>query len=283
MIWFLLYLLFAVFIGLLFHGIHRKVIARIQTRPGPPIWQEFLHLLKFSFKQTWIPKTASSLMFVAIVVVMIAIWVGGLYVLLTGGSLLILFAIFLLHKITEHGLGLSSGSPYGKFGAIRSVISAASEIPLFATVGAIYMITGSLMISDITAYEAANGPLLFSAFPMAIAMYVIVLSKVPYNPFGIIEAKEIVSGNKTEHFGVWRAGLETGFAIKTFVLLAAFVTLFIGALPLWLMLVAMLIVLLTMSFICALTPMLSPYDAVTIQALIIAFVVIYVVITGVIL
>jgi len=284
MIWFLLYLLLAVFIGLLYHGIHRKVIARIQTRPGPPIWQEFLHTLKFSFKQTWIPETASQLMFVAIVVIMIAIWVGGLYVLLTGGSLMILFAIFLLHKITEHGLGLSSGSPYGKFGAIRSVISAASEIPLFATVGAIYMITGSLMISDITAYEAANGPLLLSAaFPMAIAMYVIVLSKVPYNPFGIIEAKEIVSGNKTEHFGVWRAGLETGFAIKTFVLLAAFVILFIGALPLWLMLVAMLVVLLTMSFICALTPMLSPYDAVTIQALIIAFVVVYVVIIGVLL
>lgn len=283
MIWFLLYLLLAVFIGLLYHGIHRKVIARIQTRPGPPVWQEFLHLLKFSFKQTWIPKTASQLMFVAIIVVVIAIWIGGLYVLLTGGSLLILFAIFLLHKITEHGLGLSSGSPYGKFGAIRSVISAASEIPLFATVGAIYMITGSLMISDITAYEAANGPLLFAALPMAIAMYVIVLSKIPYNPFGIIEAKEIVSGNKTEHFGVWRAGLETGFAIKTFVLLATFITIFIGALPLWLLLVAMLIVLLTMSFICALTPMLSPYDAVTIQALIIAFVVIYVVITGVIL
>lgn len=283
MIWFLLYLLLAVFIGLLYHGIHRKVIARIQTRPGPPIWQEFLHLLKFSFKQTWIPKTASQIMFVAIVVVVIAIWIGGLYVLLTGGSLLILFAIFLLHKITEHGLGLSSGSPYGKFGAIRSVISAASEIPLFATVGAIYMITGSLMISDITAYEAANGPLIVPAFPMAIAMYVIVLSKVPYNPFGIIEAKEIVSGNKTEHFGVWRAGLETGFAIKTFVLLATFITIFIGALPLWLMLVAMLVVMLTMSFICALTPMLSPYDAVTIQALIIAFVVIYVVITGVIL
>lgn len=283
MIWFLLYVILAIFIGLLYHGIHRKVIARIQTRPGPPIWQEFLHTLKFSFKQTWIPKTASQLMFVAIVFVVIAIWIGGLYVLLTGGSLLILFAIFLLHKITEHGLGLSSGSPYGKFGAIRSVISAASEIPLFATVGAIYMLTGSLMISDIVSYEALHGPLLFSAFPMALAMYVIVLSKVPYNPFGIIEAKEIVSGNKTEHFGVWRAGLEIGFSIKTFVLLAAFVTLFIGALPLWLLLIAMLVVLLTMSFICALTPMLSPYDAVTIQALIIAFVVIYVVITGVVM
>ncbi|NTV00739.1 MAG: NADH-ubiquinone oxidoreductase, partial [Methanoregulaceae archaeon] len=36
------YLLFAVFFGLLLLGIHRKVIARIQRRPGPPVWQEIL-------------------------------------------------------------------------------------------------------------------------------------------------------------------------------------------------------------------------------------------------
>lgn len=271
----LLYILFAVFAGLLFHGIHRKVIARIQTRPGPPIWQEILHVLKFSFKQTWIPKTASKILFMAIVAAVIAIWSGALYILISGGSLLIIFGVYLLHKITEHGLGLSSGSPYGKFGAIRSVISAASEIPLIASIAIIYLITGSLMISDITAYQASNGILLITAFPVAIAMYIIVLSKVPYSPFGIIEAKEIVSGNKTEHFGVWRAGLEVGFSIKTFVLLATFITLFIGAMPFWMLVLASLILLLTMSFVCAVTPMLSPYDAVTIQIAVIIIVIIY--------
>ena len=280
---FLLYLIFAVFAGLMFHGIHRKIIARIQTRPGPPIWQEILHVLKFSFKQTWIPKTASHVLFMAIVAAVIAIWSGALYVLLTGGSLLIIFGVYLLHKITEHGLGLSSGSPYGKFGAIRSVISAASEIPLIASIALIYLITGSLMISDITAFQAQNKILLITAFPVAIAMYTIVLSKVPYSPFGIIEAKEIVSGNKTEHFGVWRAGLEVGFAIKTFVLLAVFVTLFIGAMPFWMLVLLSLALLASMSFICAITPMLSPYDAVTIQIGIILIVIVYAVILGVML
>jgi len=265
----------------MYHGIHRKLIARIQTRPGPPIWQEILHVLKFSFKQTWVPKTASRILFMGIVIVVMAIWSGALYVLLSGGSLLIIFGVYLLHKITEHGLGLSSGSPYGKFGAIRSVISAASEIPLIASIAAIYFITGSLMISDIEVYQASHGILLITAFPIAIAMYVIVLSKVPYSPFGIIEAKEIVSGNKTEHFGVWRAGLEVGFAIKTFVLLATFITLFIGAMPFWMLVLASLILLMTMSFICAITPMLSPYDAVTIQIGIIVIVLIFMVYLGV--
>ena len=271
----------AVFIGLLFHGIHRKVIARIQGRPGPPIWQEILHTVKVSFKQTWIPKTASMPVFVVIGAVSIAIWTGAFYIVFSGGSLLLLFAVFMLHKITEHGLGLSSGSPYGKFGAIRSVMSAASEIPLFATIAGIYVVTGSLMISDITRYQEIHGPLLIGAFPIAIAMYIVILSKMHYGPFSIIEAKEIVSGNRTEHFGVWRAGLEVAYALKTFVLLAAFVLLFIGAIPWYLMLLAMLIVLISLSFVCAFTPMLSPFDAVALQTVITGVLAIYIIALGV--
>jgi energy-converting hydrogenase A subunit J len=277
------YLLFATFVGLLFHGIHRKVIARVQGRPGPPIWQEILHTLKFSFKQTWIPKTASQTLFVAVVFVAIGIWSGALLILLSGGSLLLLFGIYLLHKIVEHGMGLSSGSPYGKFGAIRSVISAASELPLLATVGVIYLFTGSLSIADIAAYQQVHGPFLILAFPAAAAMYIVILSKMHYGPFSIIEAKEIVSGNMTEHFGVWRAGLEVGFALKTYVLLYAFVLLFIGPLPLVLTLLVMLLVLVSLSFICAVTPMLSPYDTVTIQSLVTGALVVYIIILGVVM
>ena len=58
MIQFLLLLIIAVFAGLLLHGLHRKIIARIQSRPGPPVWQEILTTLKFSFNQPGYPKTA---------------------------------------------------------------------------------------------------------------------------------------------------------------------------------------------------------------------------------
>ncbi|MDN7013267.1 NADH-ubiquinone oxidoreductase [Methanoculleus sp. FWC-SCC3] len=277
------YLLFATFIGLLFHGIHRKVIARIQGRPGPPIWQEILHTLKFSFKETWIPKTASHALFIGIVVVAIGIWSAALFLLLSGGSILLLFAVYLLHKIVEHGMGLSTGSPYTKFGAIRSVISAASELPLLVTVVAIYFFTHSLSIADIAAYQEVHGPLLIIAFPAAVAMYLVILSKMHYGPFSIIEAKEIVSGNMTEHFGVWRAALEVAYALKTYVLLYAFVLIFIGSLPLALTLLAMLIVLVSLSFVCAVTPMLSPYDTVTVQSLVTGALVIYIIILGVIM
>lgn len=275
------HIVFAVFFGLLLLGIHRKVIARIQRRPGPPIWQEILHMLKFFFKSTWVPMTASKVLFVSIVLVAIGIWIAALFAVLAGESILILFGIYMLHKIVEHGFGLSSGSPYGKFGGVRSVISAASEIPLFVTIAAIYLFTGSLMISDVIAYQEVNGPLLLIAPPTAIAMFLVILSKMPFGPFSIVESKELVSGYKTEHFGVWRAGLEICNGLKTYVLLYAFVLVFIGQLPVVWMLAGMLVVLISLSFVSALTPMLSPFDSVTVQTLATGLMLAYIAILGV--
>ena len=130
----------------------------------------------------------------------------------------------MLHKIVEHGFGLSSGSPYGKYGGVRSVISAASEIPLFVSVAVIAVYTHSLDLSAIMQYQQVSGPLLFTAFPAACAMFLVILSKMPFGPFSIVEAKELVSGYKTEHFGIWRAGLEVCNGLKTYVLLAVFLT-----------------------------------------------------------
>lgn len=262
------YLLFAVFFGLLLLGIHRKVIARIQRRPGPPIWQEILHMFKFSFKSTWIPATASDTLFVGIVLVAIGIWSAALFIVLAGGSILIIFGIYMLHKIVEHGFGLSSGSPYGKFGGVRSVISAASEIPLFVSIAVIAFFTGSLELSEIITYQAIHGPLLFIVPLSAFAMYLVILSKMPSGPFSIVESKEIVSGYKTEHFGVWRAGLEVSNGLKTYVLLFMFLALFIGWLPFWVLIIGMIILVVSLSFACALCPMLSPFDSVTVQTLI---------------
>ncbi|MDD1672099.1 MAG: NADH-quinone oxidoreductase subunit H, partial [Methanomicrobiales archaeon] len=262
----ILQLILAILFGLLLLGIHRKLIARIQMRPGPPVWQELLHALKFSFKVTWIPRTASATLFGGIILIAIGIWTAAFLVVMTGGSLLIIFGIYMLHKIVEHGLGLSSGSPYGKFGGVRSVISAASEIPLFVSISVIFFFTGSLQIADIVTYQETHGLLLITAFPAAVAMYLVILSKMPFGPFSIVESKELVSGYKTEHFGVWRAGLEVCHGLKTFVLLYIFILVFLGTLPFWQVLLLMLAILVSLSFVCALTPMLSPFDSVTIQS-----------------
>ena len=268
-------LVLATFFGLLLLGIHRKIIARIQRRPGPPIWQEILHMLKFSFKTTWIPKTASPVLFVGVVLIAIGIWTAAFYVLVSGGSILVILGIYMLHKIVEHGFGLSSGSPYGKYGGVRSVISAASEIPLFVSVAVIAVYTHSLDLSAIMQYQQVHGPLLIIAFPAACAMFLVILSKTPFGPFSIVEAKELVSGYKTEHFGIWRAGLEICNGLKTYVLLAVFLAVFIGPLSLPWLLVGMILLIVILAFACAVTPMMSPFDSVTIQMLVTALMLVY--------
>ena len=271
-------LVLATLFGLLLLGIHRKVIARIQRRPGPPVWQEILHAAKFSFKTTWVPATASGALFAGIVLIAIGIWTAAFFVLMTGGSLLVIFGIYMLHKIVEHGFGLSSGSPYGKFGGVRSVISAASEIPLFVCVAVIAFYTalpGDLCHHRIPAGER---PAPAHRISRCIAMYLVLLSKMPFGPFSIVEAKELVSGYKTEHFGIWRAGLEVCNGLKTFVLLGTFLAVFIGQLTLPAIVVGMIILIILLAFSCALTPMLSPFDSVTIQTMVTGLVLVYAVI-----
>ncbi|RQD78895.1 MAG: NADH-ubiquinone oxidoreductase [Methanocalculus sp. MSAO_Arc1] len=271
----------AIFFGLLLHGIHRKVIARVQCRPGPPIWQDILHTFKFLFKETWIPKTSSQVVYVGVVAILIALWTAALMVIVTRQSLLLLFGFYVIHKIVEHGIGLASGSPYTKFGAIRSVISAASELPLLASVALIYLITGSLMLGDIAEFQAIHGPLIIVAFPAAFAFYIIILSKVHYAPFSIVEAKELVSGYWTEHFGAWRGLMNLALGLKTFVLLYTFIILFIGTVSLPVTLLLVLLLMISISFVCAATPMLSPYDSVTIQVLTTALIALYIIYLGV--
>jgi energy-converting hydrogenase A subunit J len=268
-------LLLSTLFGLLILGIHRKIIARIQRRPGPPVWQEILHMLKFSFKTTWIPKTASPVLFVGVVLIAIGIWTAAFYVLVSRGSLLVIFGIYMLHKIVEHGFGLSSGSPYGKYGGVRSVISAASEIPLFVSVAVIAVYTRSLDISAIIQYQQVHGPLLITVFPAACAMFLVILSKMPFGPFSIVEAKELVSGYKTEHFGIWRAGLEICNGLKTYVLLAVFLAVFIGPLSLPWLLAGMILMIVLLAFACAVTPMMAPFDSVTIQMLVTGCMLVY--------
>ncbi len=232
-------------------------------------------MLKFSFKTTWIPVTASRTLFVAVVLIAIGIWTAAFYVLVSGGSLLVILGIYMLHKIVEHGFGLSSGSPYGKYGGVRSVISAASEIPLFVSVAVIAVYTQSLDISSIMQYQQVNGPLLVIAFPAAFAMFLVILSKMPFGPFSIVEAKELVSGYKTEHFGIWRAGLEICNGLKTYVLLAVFLAVFIGPLTLPWLLTGMLLLIVLLAFSCAITPMMSPFDSVTIQVIVTGLMLVY--------
>jgi energy-converting hydrogenase A subunit J len=256
----------AFLLGSLLLGLHRKIMARIQLRPGPPIIQHLLHSLKFFFKETTFPKTVSMPFYVSITCLYCAIWITAIIAgPVTLGSLLIIFAIYAVYKIVEHNSGSSSGSPYGKLSCVRAVFSAAAEIPLFAVLIIIFLQTGTMNIGDIISYQTTNGPLIFSIPLAALVFFVLILSKSPYSPFSITKGKDIISGFETEHFGVLRGYMMFSESIAWYVLLWVFLTVFFGPLSILGYLIGMVAITAIIAFINATTPILNPNHSIMTQ------------------
>ncbi|MDR3222340.1 MAG: NADH-quinone oxidoreductase subunit H [Methanobrevibacter sp.] len=252
--------------GSILLGFHRKVMARIQLRPGPPIIQHFLHSLKFFFKETAFPKTSSMPFYISIVCILCAIWIAAVIVApVLKGSLLLIFAIYAVYKIVEHNAGSSSGSPYGKMSCVRAVFSAASELPLFAVIFIIYLQVGSMNISDIITYQNIHGSLILKLPLVAIVLFVLILSKSPYSPFGITKGKDIVSGYETEHFGLLRGYIMLSESISWYIFSWIFLTIFFGDLSILLYVVGMLAIAFLTGLINATTPILNPNHSVMSQ------------------
>ena len=252
--------------GSLLLGLHRKIMARVQKRPGPPIVQHLLHSLKFFFKETAFPKTVSKIFYIGIVFILALIWIVGVIVgPVAHNSLLILFGVYAVYKIVEHNSGSSSGSPYGKLSCVRAVLSAATELPLFAAFVFVYLVTGSMNIGEIIAYQSAHGPLVFTIPLAALMFFMLIITKSPYSPFAITKDKALVSGFETEHFGFLRGFILFSESIAWYVLLWVFLTIFFGPLNAVGYLVGMILITFITAFINATTPILSPNHSVMTQ------------------
>ena len=252
--------------GSLLLGLHRKVMARVQKRPGPPIVQHLIHSLKFFFKETAIPRTVSKVFYIGIVFILALIWVVGVIVgPVTHDSLLILFGVYAVYKIVEHNAGSSSGSPYGKLSCVRAVLSAATELPLFAAIALVYLITGTMNIGEIITYQSIHGPLALSVPLAALMFFMLIITKSPYSPFAITKDKVLISGFETEHFGVLRGFMLFSEAIAWYVLLWVFLTIFFGPLDVVGYVIGMIAITFITAFINATTPLLSPNHSVMTQ------------------
>ena len=223
----------AFLVGSILIGLQRKIMARIQGRPGPPIIQHLLHTFKFFIKESAWPKTAAMPFYIAITAMLFVIWVTAVIV----GPVTEDLCSFSLQstpytRLVEHNAGSSSGSPYGKMSCVRAVYSAAAEVPLFAVSIIIYLKAGTMDLTGIVNYQSIHGPLLFTIPLAALMFFVLILSKSPYSPFAITKGKDIVSGYETEHFGLLRGYLMMSESIAWYMLLWVFLTVFLGPLSL---------------------------------------------------
>ena len=241
-------------------------MARVQKRPGPPIVQHLIHSLKFFFKETAIPKTVSKVFYIGIVFILALVWIVGVIVgPVAHDSLLILFGVYAVYKIVEHNSGSSSGSPYGKLSCVRAVLSAATELPLFAAIVFVYLVTGTMNIGQIITYQSVHGPLVFSIPLAALMFFMLIITKSPYSPFAITKDKALISGFETEHFGFLRGFMLFSESIAWYVMLWVFLTIFFGPLNAVGYLIGMIAITFVTGFINATTPILSPNHSVMTQ------------------
>jgi NADH-quinone oxidoreductase subunit H len=203
----------------------RKVVARMQQRPGPNRvgpngWlQSLADGLKLAFKEDIMPVAADKkVYFIAPVISTIPAFVA-LSVIPFGGEVSIfgertvlqlvdlpvgVLVVLACSSIGVYGIvlgGWASGSPYPLLAALRSAAQVISyEIALGLSVVAVILYTGSLSTADIVGAQAAGwwfGLLLIPSF----AVFVIAMvGETNRAPFDLPEAEsELVGGFHTEY------------------------------------------------------------------------------------
>jgi ech hydrogenase subunit B len=188
--------------GLLF-GIDRRITARLQGRYGPPILQPFYDLFKLFGKER---IAVSKLQFVWIYAYLVFM-IASLLCLVLGSDLLVLVFLLGFAGVALVLGGFSSKSPYSHFGANRELlqIMAYEPVLLLLAIG-VYAQNGTFMISEIFKQPK---PLLFSLWPLFIALIYVLTIKMRKSPFDISTShhahQEIVKGVTTEFSGPYLA------------------------------------------------------------------------------
>jgi NADH-quinone oxidoreductase subunit H len=227
--------------GLLIGGTIRIVMARIQSRIGPPIWQPYVDLLKVLFQRTSIRHGA---MFYLAPVFRI---VGGIGIYLlvpivvgvpalsgfsfNGDLLLIIYFMFFGCLGMALGAG-ESGHPHAVLAVSRGLSQMSSyELPFSLAVIALAAQAGTLSISGIVAEQAGGmGNWFIFANPLAAAAGLLAfLGMQMYSPFDIVLApQEIPIGPPTEYNSGFLFLMMSGRALFGVAKSALYMNLFFG-------------------------------------------------------
>ena len=233
-------------VGLLYLGIDRRLVARMQARVGPPLVQPFRDVGKLMMKESIIPNGALRWLFQFSPVMCV---MGSatllLYVPLFGQPALFEGsgdAILLLYLLTIPSLalvagGFASSSPYATVGAQREmVVMIGYEFPLSVTVVSIAW--RILQATDANAFAFSSmaqypiwdlvGPLGFvGTLLLLISLISVTPGELGRIPFDLAEAEtELAGGLLVEYSGRNLALFYLGNAIRGFAVLSLVVALF---------------------------------------------------------
>lgn len=254
-------LLFSIVVAVLLAGIHRKLVARMQNRVGPPILQPWYDFLKCCGKETIIPRHAKRSIFLSAPVVGFAALISAaLFIPVmnysaysTGADLVVILYLLTMTGVAMIVGAAASGSPFAGVGLSREMVSMISyELPFVLVLLAVGTVAGegsilncTFSLRTITDWQIANGPMLFkwSMIPAALAMLFVIPCEIGMHPFDVAEAEtEICEGTLAEYSGAPMGIFRLTHTVKIWVMTALFCALFLGGLSTGILVVDILIV-----------------------------------------
>jgi hydrogenase-4 component C len=222
----------------LYSGFARVMRAKMHTRHGPPLIQNYRDIAKLMTRQEvvseqagWIfrltPYVSMACMFLVAMIIPVLITDSPLA---AAGDLILIIYLFALPRIFFALAGLESGSTFGGIGARRELlVSALVEPILLMIVFVMALLSGTTNLGRIST-EVATG-----AFPYSLAYLLgmvafafAVYIEMGKLPFDLGEAEqELQEGPLSEYSGRSLALLKWSIYLKQLVLVALFMALFI--------------------------------------------------------
>jgi NADH-quinone oxidoreductase subunit H len=227
-------------VGMFYGGFRRKIIARIQNRVGPPVYQNFLDVLKLLSKKTavhhGIMQQLAPLWLITMSVVtlmFIPVLKDGLFFtnLNFSGDI-----IFLLYIMVFGSLGMAlgagqTGNPNSAIGVTRGLIQMVGfEIPWIMALVALMVQYKTTSVTGLLDIQSQSGTWMMFSSPFAfIAALLAMPGMFRYSPFDIVGAPaELASGPVSEFGGKYLSLMMTSGSVFAFVKLTLIVDLFLG-------------------------------------------------------
>lgn len=227
--------IFAIALGLLFLGIATKVIARLQKRYGPPVYQPYLDVMKLFSKNAishgFIFDFGAIMAFGGIIATLFFVPIGNWYLYSMNGTILLVIYLMAVASLGMAMATVGSGNPLASIGISRALTQMLGyELPyLVILFGLIYKYKTSSIVGLVEAQQAA-GTSTMVALPIAtIIGFIVLLGMMGKKPFDSpIAPAEIGTGPIVEHGGKYLGLLILQHAVMIVVETALFVNVFLG-------------------------------------------------------
>lgn len=222
----------------LFSGFARLMRAKMHSRHGPPLMQNYRDITKLMTRQEvvsnqtgWIfritPALSLACMFAAAMIIPILVTASPLE---AAGDLILIVYLFALPRFFLAIAGLESGSTFGGVGARRELLlSALVEPILLLVIFVMALLAGTSNLGRIST-QVATGTFPYSlAYLLSLAAFAFgVYIEMGKLPFDLGEAEqELQEGPLAEYSGRSLAILKWSITMKQLVLVALFLALFI--------------------------------------------------------